>query len=190
MLSNVKVGDRVRSCLRGWGTVTCVEPEYVHGVVVSFDKFDIDGDRFLKDGRSQLQHLHPEIVEVQKKKWEPEGGNFYIDADGEVWYVACGSKPDSYINEGRAYPSRELAEKAHKMIRRFQRLVAYVLEHAPDYESDWEDDGQYTYCIVYNHDFKQWEITGKLFTEYFTVPMPISVAEELCEKLNSGEVEL
>jgi hypothetical protein len=185
MLRDVKVGDRVRSCLAGWGEIVAFDGKDI--VKVNFNK--CYNNFYFRDGKSNRNDLYPEIVEVQKKKkWEPERGNYIIEADGDIYESKLNSR---YVyKEGRTYPTQELAEKAYKMIRPYQRLVAYVLEHAPDWQPDWEDDDQYAYCIVYNHNFKQWGITDKLFTEYFTIHMPKNVAEELCEKLNSGEVEL
>jgi hypothetical protein len=185
MLRDVRVGDRVRSVVNDWGTISKIIKDWI-AVRYPHKKTSI---YYHISGKNNKDDLYPEIVEVQKKKkWEPERGNYIIEADGDIYESKLNSR---YVyKEGRTYPTQELAEKAYKMIRPYQRLVAYVLEHAPDWQPDWEDDDQYAYCIVYNHNFKQWGITDKLFTEYFTIHMPKNVAEELCEKLNSGEVEL
>jgi hypothetical protein len=189
MLRDVKVGDRVRSCLAGWGEIVAFDGKDI--VKVNFNK--CYNNFYFRDGKSNRNDLYPEIVEVQKKKkWKPEGGYYFIRGDGSIGMARKipNDAPDYYKEEGRTYPTQKLAEKARKMIRPYQRLVAYVLEHAPNWQPDWKDDEKYKTSVVYDHDFERWEVCGTKFSEYCTLYMPKDVAEELCNKLNSGEVEL
>lgn len=189
MLSNVKIGDRVRSCLTGWGTVKLIENNDCYSVIINFD----NGTKrsFSKDGKYRFLDEKPEIVEVQKKKWKPEGGNYFIDGQGIIWHCKTfGGEHIQHTNEGRAYPTRELAEKAYQTIRRFQRLVAYVLEHAPDWEPCWNNENQMKAYLYYNHILGKWDYSHHGTEEVIAVVMPTNVARKLCEKLNSGEVKL
>lgn len=72
MLKDVKLRDRVKSCLAGWGTVDSIN--YLTGlcypVIVEFDSGKVD--EFTWDGKSDINDIHPEITEVEKRKREPE----------------------------------------------------------------------------------------------------------------------
>lgn len=72
MLEDVKVGDRVKSCLAGWGTVRSdpaasviveeIGPEFPYPIFVKFDCGKID--HFTLEGRSCVKDPYPEIVSV------------------------------------------------------------------------------------------------------------------------------
>jgi hypothetical protein len=192
MLRDVKVGDRVKSCLAGWGTVKLVDDGPMFPVMVKFDAGI--GEIFTLEGKRNENHIYPEIVEVEKKKkkWEPEGGPCFIRGDGSIGMARKipNNKPDYYKEEGRAFPTEKTAEKAYKMIRSYQRLIAYVLEHCPVWEPDWCSSEEDIAYIYYEHDAEKWDFVLYHDIEYIGIPMPGNVAEELCEKLNSGEVEL
>ena len=185
MLKDVKVGDRVKSVINGWGVVTKIMEDwisvrYAHKETLIY---------YHISGKNNMDDLYPEIFEVEKrKKWEPEGGPCFISGDGSIGMERKipDNKPDHYKEEGRAYPTKELAEKANKMIRPYQRLVAYVLEHVPDWHNSKEDIAY----VCYVYDAKEWDFVLCHHIEYIGIPMPESVAEELCEKLNSSEVML
>lgn len=59
-LSKAKKGDRVRSVLNGWGTISNIDSSSMPIWVVFNGQ---RGSWFYTDGRSKLDHLYPEIVE-------------------------------------------------------------------------------------------------------------------------------
>ena len=141
----------------------------------------------LEELRKQHAELTKEIEELESAKlWEPEGGRFYIIGSGDVAHY---ESQDAYRLFGIERKTREQAEKACDKMRVFNRLHAYVDEACGGY--DFIVGGAENYCIVYDHDLKQFT-TDKWISVQYTglVYMPRQTAIELCEKLNSGEVVL
>lgn len=147
------------------------------------------------------QQLQQEIAELQKQleekqkalaampdKWEPRGGDFWVCCRGNV---LRGDSADSTRNFGVEYLTHEQAEKATKSMRAHNRLLAYVAEFAPDWEADWGSDQQLKYDVAFDESNKLW-FARSSFNDRgaSTVYMPFDVADELADKLNSGEVEL
>ena len=143
------------------------------------------------------QQLQQEIAELQKQleekqkalsampdKWEPKGGDFVVDFNG---FVSRAPTADDTRVFGTEYKTREQAEKAAKAMRAHNRLLAYVAEFAPDYDPSWTDG---EFCIEYYHDSAEFDVEVNFGQRLGAVYMPKHVAVELCDKLNSGEVEL
>lgn len=146
------------------------------------------------------QQLQQEIADLQKQleekqkalsampdKWEPIGGEWYIMSSG---MVDCTGVPAQVVASfGMEYDTREQAEKAAKAMRAHNRLLAYVAEFAPDYESH-KCTGEFNAFVFWSEIFKHYEFDYDTNKVVGTVYMPLTVAELLVEKLNSGEVEL
>ena len=143
------------------------------------------------------QQLQQEIADLQKQleekqkalsampeKWEPKGGEYWVNAHGLVRHDVTSRVTRDY---GAEYATREQAEKAAKAMRAHNRLLAYVAEFAPDYEPDWNDGA---ICIEYAHDEKEYGVDKNFLERIGAVYMPEHIARELAAKLNSGEVEL
>lgn len=177
---NVRVGDECKSCLRGWGKVVKSGEEM--GFLVDFGS---SCDWFWSDGKRREDDIIPEIVEVYRKKWEPETGEWFLNGMGDILPLTKQPYYNKKVTEGRSYKTKKQAEKAHEMIRPFQRLVAWVFENVPDY--DPEDKKNYA-VVLKDIDGKWMKVVGDSFG--IEVTMPELVAEILAEKLNSGEVEL
>lgn len=144
--------------------------------------------------QQEIEALQKQLEEKQKalaampEKWEPNGGEYCVDAYGRV--IKFESEEESR-DFGSEYETRQQAEKAAKAMRAHNRLLAYVAEFAPDWEPDWLDDYQLKVEVVFNASSGEWcaECSLNSFNPS-TVYMPEYVAEELAVKLNSGEVEL
>jgi ribosomal protein L24E len=120
------------------------------------------------------------------KKWEPKEGLFYVSSDGNVYYETSNNKQRMF---GTEFANREIAEKAAKEMRRFNRLIAYKMEFCPGYEPDWNNESELKYGVFYKHDIEKWALYNE---EYggVAVYFPREVAEELVRRLNSGIVTL
>lgn len=137
---------------------------------------------------NDLEELISQMPDDKPKQWEPQGGEWYIDESGGV--RSSSSTPESK-HFGTERPTEELAEKAAKQMRIHNRLLAYVHEHVPDYESDWDDPEKYKYYVQFNHITGTWYSAYDLYCETAgAVYMSQEVAEDLADKLNSGEVVL
>ena len=142
------------------------------------------------------QQLQQEIAELQKRleekqkalsampeKWEPKGGEWLIDLFGEASTTSMMARELSAF--GVSYATREQAEKAAKAMRAHNRLLAYVAEFA-QYHSGVENS-----YVAKRDDSTGWDhIMNATRSKAVTVYMSHSMAKELAEKLNSGEVEL
>ncbi len=147
------------------------------------------------------QQLQQEIAELQKQleekqkalsampdKWEPKGGEYWINAHGLVRHDVTSRVTRNY---GAEYATREQAEKASKAMRAHNRLLAYVAEFAPDWEERWFDIEHIKCFVFFDNNQQEWCYARGFSDAYAcTVYMPREVAIELCRKLNSGEVEL
>lgn len=148
------------------------------------------------------QQLQQEIAELQKQleekqkalsampeKWEPKGGRFVVLIDGRIFEMG-GICCDSEASFGVAHQTCEQAEKAAKAMRAHNRLLAYVAEFAPDWESGC-DKGVERYYVYFDLARMEYAHCYDVYTKNMgTVYMPENVAIELASKLNSGEVEL
>lgn len=124
---------------------------------------------------------------VEPEKWEPQGGKFTVSAGG----VAEFHLGTSYRGAGLEYLTKALAEKAARAMRTHNRLVAYVLEHAPDYEPDWHDGDENKFYVIYSNFSKDWGYScSSSGRTAGCVYMPKYIALKLVEDLNSGRVVL
>lgn len=124
MLEDLKVGDKCKSCLRGWGTII---RKYNHYQIAIIKFKNNTWKRFHFNGKSSNEDMYPEIIETEYKLWKPKGGLFIIHSDGQIKKT---NKVDNKWNEeGRAYPSKREAEVAYHFIRKYQRYISWLIEH-------------------------------------------------------------
>jgi hypothetical protein len=147
-----------------------------------------------------IKNLENRVTELEKhtqcggvsmptvRKWQPKGGNFFIQSSGKMSEVVGGS--DTPHKEfGAERPERQQAQRAAVEMRRFNRLLALRDELCGEVV-DWTDDEE-KYHIYFSHERGRWYITPDIFCEsitpYFTSD---ELAQKACDMLNSGEVEL
>lgn len=159
---------------------------------VAWMNLEIEMDKLqrIEEMERQLAALKAEVEqESNQKRWEPEGGEFWVSAFGNVEqsersYQYCASF-------GVERKTRKQAEKAAKAMRTHNRLLAYVAEFAPDWKPDWGNEKLSKWAVAFNHETDRYQVVFYSFLEEVgIVTMPESVALELCRKLNSGEVVL
>lgn len=140
--------------------------------------------------QQEIEALQKQLEEKQKAlaampdKWEPKGGDFTVHSNGEVGFIGS---VYSYRIFGVEYATFEQAEKAAKAMRAHNRLLAYVAEFAPDYKFKFREKN---WSVFYNEAEKLWVVDWITVGYVGVVFMPRDVANDLCRKLNSGEVEL
>ena len=126
---------------------------------------------------------------LKPKQWEPkehENGYYINSSRLEACPKSCTTCSKMTLAEvGNLFPTEEAAQKRADQLWLSNRIYQYVLEHAPDWEPNWDDDTQNYYLYVTEKGI--WEI------EYYcntTVPgvtcMPYEVAEKLLADIKSG----
>ena len=134
--------------------------------------------------KRDIKYIEDQLAELkdEPERWEPKGiGDYHIYGDGVVHRQATSK---TYINFGTERPTKELAQKARDAMYKHNRLLAYVHEHAPDYEPVWDGE-QFNYCVYYDSCKREWRTEYARFHHTpTTVYMPREVAEQLVEKLN------
>lgn len=141
----------------------------------------------------RIQKAEKELAEAKAaleevRQWEPVGGEYYIRPTGAIWQ---GGSENIYRQFGTEYPTEEQAEKARDAMRTHNRLLAYVGEHAPDYEPDWENGDERKGCVYYNYATGKYYVSSTGCAQTLgAVYMPVPVARELAARLNNGEVVL
>lgn len=122
---------------------------------------------------------------VEEPKWEPEGGDWHVNSLGAI-------NKNAVVKDVRLFGlqrhTKEQAEKARDKMRVFNRLLAYVDEHAPDYV--WEE-GEPNWYVYYSCCHNKFAVGYNDFCKNIsTVYMPHEVAKRLVDDLNSGRVSL
>lgn len=148
----------------------------------------------LTDEQTEAYNNGEEItIKKEIKQWEPKGARWIIGLNG----INHNYNPDdltSYYlglicNRGLTRDKLTQANAATGKMRKFNRLLAYVDEFAPDF-NDAEDDCL-LYFIYYNHCHDEYRYSCTVIRDEPTrVFMPEDVAKELARKLNAKEVVL
>ena len=116
------------------------------------------------------------------EQWEPAEGIYFIDECGEV---ISASSTHATRQFGLERSDLGIAIRAAKEIRIHNRLLAYRDEFYPEY--DKKNDRHYVYLMRDSNEFCSAQTE---YDDLCVVYMSRKVAEELCAKLNSGEVVL
>ena len=149
-----------------------------------------------------IKNLENRVTELEKltqcggastlgvRKWQPKGGNFFIQSNGKVSEVVGGS--DTPHKEfGVERPARQQAERACIEMRKFNRLLALRDELCGDELVAWTNCRKENHYVYFTYDQKRWCISANVSCEsiqpYFTSE---ETAQKACDMLNYGEVEL
>lgn len=181
MLSSVKLGDQVLSRLAGWGEIIHTDIEGTYPITVRFGEGEsLRLKPFTVDGKSDVRDERPEIVEVAPGEWHPKGGNYKVN---------LGSYTD-----GVYYDTGTACEKAYFLLRRYARIIAYILEKYPHY-TPHQKVFRYSHFVYYCFAKEEYEVGdigkgGEPEPNFLSLTLPLKVAESLKEDLNSGRVVL
>ena len=147
---------------------------------------------WIRHTNTNIWEYLPDYKEITK--WEPQGGEWYVSTFDSIL------KGYSTINSrlfGAERQTEEEAEYAAQQMRTHNRLLAYVAEFDKDWKADWTySASQDKYFVYYNYGINEYDINEYCIGCHVTVCligivyMSKECAEELCRKLNSGEVVL
>ena len=137
----------------------------------------------MNDLQKELQELKAKVADLESRisdkpvaKWQPTGGDFFIQSNGKMSKVVGGS--DNLHKEfGVERQTKEQAERAAVEMRRFNRLLALRDELCGDDVVNWTDN--------------EWTTGKNQYMQYVGVYFANEAsAQKACDMLNSGEVEL
>lgn len=124
----------------------------------------------------------------EPEQWEPKGGKWFIYGNGGV--SSINSSMD-YKDFGTERETRESAEKASKIMRLHNRLLAWVDENDDGWFADWDNPNQTKYYVYYTSKTRKYDITSRYNTKVLgIVYMSRPLALKLAEGLNNGTIVL
>jgi hypothetical protein len=153
----------------------------------------------MKEYEAMIKNLENRVTELEKQlfaravkldepvKWEPKGGDWRIDIEGDVFEFA---NNEIYFHFGTARHTKQQAERAAVEMRRFNRLLALRDELCGDEVVNWRSNDSKFHIHFHTTD-KIWFV-GLEFQCQFIMPYFTSqeAAQKACDMLNSGEVVL
>ena len=137
----------------------------------------------LAETRAQMKRLEAELG--QTEEWEPEGGDWIVTLTGELKNLPSDWKEQ--VAFGARHPTREQAERARDLMRRHNRALAYVQEHAPDFDPA-KDEAWEIYWESDESEYRPVPTCG--VSVIGAVIGPAGVMHKLSADLNSGRVKL
>lgn len=138
----------------------------------------------IEEMEKQLAALKAE-VERESKQWEPKGGAWYYAPIG----VRTMDSSTLCKDFGIERQTKEQAEADYKLARAYNRLLAYRAEFDADFVPDWSNDN-WDKCHLFKQKGKWVFGTVKTQSQLGVVYFSERAANDLCDKLNSGEVVL
>jgi len=93
------------------------------------------------------------------------------------------------IENGRCYPTKELAEIAMSNSNTRNKLEAYSRVIDAEWREDWEDKNQIKWLIQFD-DGKYLQVGVRLLRNIGTVYMSEKAATRIAKALNSGEINV
>jgi len=129
-----------------------------------------------------------EAAEKANQKYELQGGDWFIRS----WHnsIIDSATTSSCANAGLERKTEALAQSALKQIRAFNRMLAYVHEHCPEWQPDWTEYTPYKYFVYFAHGRDVWAWATNACQQSVVVYMDKPTAIKLCDDLNSGRFTL
>lgn len=168
--------------------------------IMELDEFEIDClfkdkkhiYRFFKENedtmKERIEALEKELAELKdqlNKKYEPMTGDWVVSGEGVVEKTKI---PYNYKKFGRAFDTKEKAEKARNIMVRHDVILKYVIDHAPDFVPDSPYD---MWSVWLSDEDNKWvSVMQDIGPDIGTIIMPEWVAKKLADDLNNGRIEL
>jgi hypothetical protein len=127
--------------------------------------------------------------EAANQKYELQGGGYSLIVTSNAITSSYSPHP-IWATAGLERKTEALAQSALKQIRAFSRMLAYVHEHCPEWEADWNNTLRPKYAVFYNNTSKKFEITYWKISQYYCPLMDRPTAIKLADDLNSGRFSL
>lgn len=196
-LTKLDKGDRVRSVLKEWGTITRFDLKYTMSsyIFIVFDHNPNETYTYFPDGKRNPNDIHPEIVETAKQETEIEGGDYILTIDGCLIYDKDTSS-DLFGQEirkrGNRFTKKSHAQAASEILKPLQRLLRFAIM----YDEEFYEDGLYKSnpnqlaSIAWNYYLNEYRTIPYCKAGQTAIPMSDQTADELCMELNKGKIKL
>lgn len=116
------------------------------------------------------------------EKWQPKGGEWFVNARGEIERLPTEQVTREF---GVEYQTKEQAEKARNAMRKYNRLLAWLAENDDGWVADWDNDDQEKWSVRYHHTSKSYEtVYNYTIRSLGSVYMSQASAEKLRKLLN------
>ncbi len=154
---------------------------------------NINEEMIKKEGtmKERIEELEKELAALKAQlKYEPKYGTYFINGNGNIVQATKECVVYDYVNSGRAFDTKEKAEKARDIMVKHDIILKYVIDHAPDYEPDWTNPNEYKWFVEYKCEHRKY--IADWWSNYRPVGlvfMPKSVAEKLADDLNNNRIE-
>lgn len=102
----------------------------------------------IEQTQKTLQMLQEKLEKEKNKKWEPEGGDYYVNDAG---CVCAGLQYPVSASFGIEFKTRKAAEKAAKAYRAYHRLYKLAEELNQGWEPEWGNSTESKYTIEIRH---------------------------------------
>lgn len=138
--------------------------------------------------KDKIEALERELAELNahaNRKYKPQSGQYGVLGDGDVRCLAlCNG---AYTKNGRAFDTRDKAEKARDIMVKHDIILKYVIDHAPNYEPNEYDCASIFFC----RDSGKWKRVLASDTDECvgTILMPIKIADKLADDLNNDRID-
>ena len=128
------------------------------------------------------------VKTIEPVKWQPKGGDWWVDAEGEVVEVDTSGASKDFGTERQ---TKQQAERAAVEMRRFNRLLALRDELCGDAVANWTDNESNKWILYFDNKDNEWTTGKNQYMQYVGVYFANEAsAQKACDMLNSGEVEL
>jgi hypothetical protein len=138
----------------------------------------------------RIEELEKELAALKAqlgKKYEPKPGNYCILGDGYIEYL---DDWGNYAKNGRAFDTKEKAEKARDIMVKHDIILKYVIDHTPNYATDWNNFAEKKWVINYCVESKKWDIEfWEAYNSFGMIVMPKWVAKKLADDLNNNRID-
>lgn len=138
-------------------------------------------EQHLKNIEEEAAKLREMIEKEKNKKWEPKGGDWFVDIEGDV---REGFSDAASSNFGAEFETEAAANKASIAYRQYHRLYKLAEELNEGWEPDWSNRYYGKWFICYSISDERWIIEYTLnykqpTTVYFKSKEAVTKALEI-----------
>ena len=142
--------------------------------------------------QNSIEKMEAELQDMKRqleaKQFEMMGGDYYVSSSGDALF---GQTDTDAQNFGLERPTLKQARELLDWLKPLLIIRNFADQHNGDWKPDWSDFDQEKFYVRFNHVSNNWtKCKGVRLESKEQIYMPEHVADDLCAKLNNGEIEL